>query len=186
MPLTTYTAGQVLTASSLNANFSFAASAGGLVLIKSQTIGTTVNSVTVTGAFSADYENYRIIVSGGVASTICGLRLTLGATASDYYSGGLDTNYAGTNGALGQANTAFLNFGGGTVNALTGTADINQPFAAKTTSYFSTHAFNLAGTNSSFSNGFLNNTTSYTAFTLTTSSGTLTGGTIRVYGYANS
>jgi hypothetical protein len=34
--------------------------------------------------------------------------------------------------------------------------------------------------------GFLNNTTSYTAFTFTPSSGTLTGGTIRVYGYRNS
>jgi hypothetical protein len=33
MPLTTYTAGEVLTASSLNANFSFAALAGGLTPI---------------------------------------------------------------------------------------------------------------------------------------------------------
>jgi hypothetical protein len=31
--------------------------------------------------------------------------------------------------------------------------------------------------------GYLDNTTSYTDFTLTPSSGTLTGGTIRVYGY---
>jgi hypothetical protein len=34
--------------------------------------------------------------------------------------------------------------------------------------------------------GMLNNTTSYTAFTITPSSGTMTGGTVRVYGYANS
>jgi hypothetical protein len=34
--------------------------------------------------------------------------------------------------------------------------------------------------------GFLNDTTSYTAFTLTANSGTLTGGEIRVYGYQNS
>jgi hypothetical protein len=32
----------------------------------------------------------------------------------------------------------------------------------------------------------LNDTTAYTAFTLTTSSGTITGGTIKVYGYQNS
>ena len=35
-------------------------------------------------------------------------------------------------------------------------------------------------------NGYLNDTTQYTAFTLTPGSGTLTGGTIRVYGYQNS
>jgi hypothetical protein len=48
MPLTTYTAGEVLTASSLNANFSFAAGAGSLTLVKAQTIGSAVASVTVT------------------------------------------------------------------------------------------------------------------------------------------
>ena len=52
MPLTTYTAGEVLTAASLNANFSFAA-ASGLTLISTTTIGTTVSSVTVSNAFSA-------------------------------------------------------------------------------------------------------------------------------------
>ena len=69
MPLTTYTAGEVLTAASLNANFSFVASSGGLVLVKTQTIGTTVSSVEVTGAFSSTYDNYKIIVSGGAGST---------------------------------------------------------------------------------------------------------------------
>jgi len=33
--------------------------------------------------------------------------------------------------------------------------------------------------------GYVNNTTQYTAFTISPSSGTLTGGTIRVYGYRN-
>jgi hypothetical protein len=160
--------------------------ASGLVLVASQTIGTTVSSVTVSGAFSATYENYKITVSGGVSSTINAIQLTLGATATGYYSGGVDMTYAGATSAIGQANTAFWNFGGGTTSALTGQAEILQPFAAKTTTYFSDHAFNQTGTNGSLSRGFLNNTTSYTAFTLTTSSGTLTGGTIRVYGYANS
>jgi hypothetical protein len=31
--------------------------------------------------------------------------------------------------------------------------------------------------------GYLNDATSYTAFTITASSGTMTGGTITVYGY---
>jgi hypothetical protein len=158
----------------------------GLTLVASQTIGSAVSSVTVSGAFSSLYENYKITVSGGVASTFNALYLTLGATATGYYSGGVDLTYAGATSAIGQANTAFWNFGGGTVNALSGQAEILQPFAAKTTTYFSDHAFNAVGANGSLSRGFLNNTTSYTAFTLTTSSGTITGGTIRVYGYANS
>ena len=158
----------------------------GLTLVTAQTIGSAVSSVTVNGAFSSLYENYKITVSGGVASTFIGLRLTLGATASDYYSGGVDMTPAGVTSAIGQSNTAFWNFGGGTVNALNGQAEILQPFATKTTTYYSDHAFNATGSSGSLSNGFLNNTTSYTAFTLTPSSGTITGGTIRVYGYANS
>ena len=35
-------------------------------------------------------------------------------------------------------------------------------------------------------NAYLNDTTSYTSFSFTLASGTITGGTIRVYGYANS
>jgi hypothetical protein len=158
----------------------------GLTLVTAQTIGSAVSSVTVNGAFSSTYENYKITVSGGVASTFIGLRLTLGATASDYYSGGVDMTTAGATSGIGQSNTAFWNFGGGTVNALNGQAEILQPFAAKTTTYYSDHAFNATGSSGSLSRGFLNNTTSYTAFTLTPSSGTITGGTIRVYGYANS
>ena len=43
----------------------------GLVLIKTETIGTTVSSVTVTSAFSATYDNYKIIVAGG-SGTVTG------------------------------------------------------------------------------------------------------------------
>ena len=41
----------------------------GMRLVKKQTIGTAVSSVNVTNAFSATYENYLILISGGVAST---------------------------------------------------------------------------------------------------------------------
>jgi hypothetical protein len=61
--------------------------APGLVLISTTTIGTTVASVTVSGAFSATYDNYKIIVSGGVGSTNITLRLKLGSTTTGYYAG---------------------------------------------------------------------------------------------------
>jgi hypothetical protein len=55
--------------------------APGLVLIKTETIGTTVGSVNVTDAFSSTYENYKIIISGG-ASSATGAYLTLKLGAS--------------------------------------------------------------------------------------------------------
>ena len=157
----------------------------GLELIKSQTIGSGVSSVTVTGAFSADYDNYRIIVNGGAASGTIALRLTLGATATGYYSSGFDTSYGGGNAQITQSNAAFWNFGGGSTNLLSGEVDLRQPFLSDQTTYFSEFAFAVTTANNSYSCGFLNDTTSYTAFTITTSTGTMTGGTIRVYGYRN-
>tara|TARA_R110000868_G_scaffold147200_1_gene368466 strand:- start:1307 stop:1852 length:546 start_codon:yes stop_codon:yes gene_type:complete len=62
MPLTTYTAGEVLTAASLNANFDFAADSGGLVFITSGTV-TGGSTLSFNNCFSATYVNYLIMVS---------------------------------------------------------------------------------------------------------------------------
>ena len=51
--------------------------ASGLTLVKAQTIGTTVSSVTVTDAFSATFDNYKIIISDGVGSTNSGIKGSL-------------------------------------------------------------------------------------------------------------
>jgi hypothetical protein len=185
MPLTTYTAGEVLTAASLNANFS---AAGGLQFIKAQTIGTGVSSVTVTGAFSATYDTYLVIVSGGVASADTSLVLTLGSTTTGYYWLGSSQQYGSTT-----LNSTFVNNGAsfasvvyGSTNALSGQCVIDNPFATKRTMV----RYEATGSSTTYfrnqAQGFLDNATSYTAFTLTTSAGTVTGGTIRVYGYANS
>ena len=60
----TFVAGDVLEAAQLNSNFTYLEGAGGFTLIKSETIGTTVASVTVTDAFSSTYISYKIIVDG--------------------------------------------------------------------------------------------------------------------------
>ena len=58
----------------------------GLRLIKKQTIGTGVSSVTVTGAFSATYDNYKIIVTGGSNSVgTSNVLTTLGGSTTGYY-----------------------------------------------------------------------------------------------------
>ena len=54
----------------------------GLQLIKIQTIGSAVSSVTVSDVFNSIYDNYLVQLSGGVGSTAQNLNLTLGATAT--------------------------------------------------------------------------------------------------------
>lgn len=159
----------------------------GLTLISSTTIGTTVASVTVSNAFSATYDNYKIVVSGGVASTNNLLNLTLGSTATGYYRAGLLVTYsAGTPTGFQSSNaTSYVGFGEGTTAGLTAVGEIFQPFAAKNTWFMNGYGANLTTSNYYHAAGFLNDTTSYTAFTLTCGSGTITGGTIKVYGYKN-
>ena len=101
MALTTYTAGEILTAASLNSNLSFAAQSGGLVSVAPTSVGKTgasstatastngqvtfslCESLTLNGVFTSDYANYRIIFSG-FSSTNATLwwRLSVGGTAN--------------------------------------------------------------------------------------------------------
>ena len=187
MPLTTYTAGEVLTAASLNNNFTFAAAnpVGGLSLISATTIGTTVASVTVSSAFSATYDAYKIIVSGGSGASTPQLIITFGSTTTGYNYGVIYNNYGATVGATGATNAAGLSlFGTANANGIALNVDVVNPFLAKETQVASQIWYDATNTGSS--RGVLANTTSYTAFTIATTTGTLTGGTIRVYGYLNS
>jgi hypothetical protein len=165
-----------------------AVGASGLTLVKAEVIGSAVGSVTVTGAFSATYDNYVIMISGGVGSATGTLRLTLGSASTGYYSKTIYGLYSdnAVNG-FGASNAAnWANAGYTTTNALSFNATLTNPFLAKNTLINSNNA--AATTTDAFYSlqGYLADTTSYTAFTLTPASGTLTGGTIRVYGYANS
>lgn len=162
----------------------------GLTLISATTIGTTVSSVTVSNCFSATYDAYKIIITDGISSVAAGasLKLTLGATATGYYSGQIRVAYSGAGVGSDSDNNAasWTRVGNGDDNGLNANIELTSPFLSKNTQLFCGSAFqNTTGTAASIS-GFLNNTTSYTAFTITPESGTLTGGTIRVYGYANS
>jgi hypothetical protein len=183
MPLTTYTSGEVLTASSLNSNLT---AAGGLQFIKSQTIGTGVSSVTVTGAFSATYDAYKIIITGGVGSTDADISLSLGATAAGYYAGYSRVTYSTGAAATASNNgsSSWTRSGSSTTDVLFSHVDLFNPFATKRTMINGFNAFAGAAFSGGAMGGFLDNATSYTAFTYTTSAGTMTGGTISVYGYA--
>ena len=158
----------------------------GLVLIKTQTIGTTVSSVNVTGAFSATYDAYKIVVTGGVSSADCYLNIQLGASVTGYYSFMIYGASFGSNTVSGNASNNTVNFnvvGDGIASqSLFMNADFLNPFLAKYTRYGSAIGFQSAS-GSGVSSGIHKVATSYTDFTMAPNTGTITGGTIAVYGY---
>jgi len=158
----------------------------GLVLISSTTIGTAVSSVTVSNAFSATYDSYKIIVSGGSASSDNAMKMTFGSTTSGYYSFIVYGSYA-SNTVLGlaqSADTSFATIGGYETQQIFANIDVTAPFLTETTEVRGSVRYLTVYGNFV---GVLSNQTSYTAFTLTTTGGhTWTGGTVKVYGYANS
>jgi hypothetical protein len=157
----------------------------GLELVKTQTIGTGVASVVVSDVFSSTYDNYLINVSGGVHSAGGHvLTLFIGGVTSGYYYSFTYSNYDATPRTAAGANVSNIVYvGGANSNGLSASIHVNSPFLAKITavSAFAMNGLNYAGT----VNGILNTTAQYTSFTLGLSSGTMTGGEIRVYGYRN-
>jgi hypothetical protein len=157
---------------------------GGLELVKTQTIGTTVSSVTVTDAFSSTYDNYKIMANS-TASTQQSLSIRLGSSTTGYYSfliygdGGGNTLY----GYAVNNDSWFAYIGGasGASRPSTTSVDILNPYA---TSFSRIVNAPYQDTNSI---GTINAehrvATSYTDFTLYPATGTFSGGTVSVYGY---
>jgi len=167
-----------------------AASASGLTLISTTTIGTAVTSVVLTNVFSATYDNYKIVLSGGTASATSDGSFILGATTSGYYmgfsfqaigGGGSFTSSGVTNGASSSTNFAYSS------NGINGMIDLYQPFLTSRTNFFFTAQTMATAGNRWQGGGFQDSATSFTGITFSTQSGhTLTGGTIKVYGLLNS
>jgi hypothetical protein len=158
----------------------------GLTLVKSQTIGTSVTSVVVADVFSAQYDNYRIIVSGGSASDTVALNMVLGATTTGYYYGGVGRTYAGAGVSIEGSNVAFWYTGESASAGHTGCIEVQNPFNSRVTSFSSALGALRTGAYSLSIAGFLNNTTSYTGFTFNAVGGNVTGGKIDIYGYKRS
>ena len=160
----------------------------GLRLVKKQTIGSGVSSVTVTGAFSATYENYKIIVSGGTATATGSITLGLTGITTGYYQAGTFVNYSSTtvNGFTNNNGSTFSEVGQASSANILVNCELHNPFATKTTSCFATWGSNTTASYSIQLNGFNTSTTSISGFTLNSTTGTWTGGTIYVYGYGAS
>ena len=164
-----------------------ATTTAGLELISSTTIGSGVSSVTVSNAFSSTYDNYRLVISGGAGSTNNYLNMQMGATTTGYYAWGVSGTY-NSNTVTGDGESNVANFryvAAYSTNSIWGVVDLSGPNLAKNTHYNA--AISLSNTIDAalWYNGYLADTTQYTGFTLLAISGTITGGTVKVYGYKN-
>jgi len=177
MAIKTFTTGEVLTASDTN---TYLANSG-LVYVKSQTIGVSQTSVVVSSAFSADYDNYKIIISGGASVANVNLSMQFGAKTTNYKSQLIYASWNNTTAALGSTVAGSLVYvGNATTSGIFANIEVVTPFdSAKNT--FMSSVFNSPTESGSFI-GQTADTVSYTAFTIISSSA-MTGGTITVYGY---
>lgn len=178
----TFTSGQILTAAqmtTLQTNI-------GLCFISSTTVGSAVTVAPISNCFSATYNNYKIIYEGGTGSTVA-LSVQMGTTNDAIYSyAAVYQQYnavtpAGV-GAVGNTGWANVGRASGTGNSLE--CEIYRPFLAvntgikwASTDYNASTGFVLSGA------GMLSDTVSYTGFQIVPASGTISGGTVTVYGY---
>jgi hypothetical protein len=157
----------------------------GLRLVKKQTIGSAVSSVSVTDAFSATYESYKIIITGGASSAASGdLQLILTGSTASYANSLIYFVYGDILRTASSASISSFQYAGSISSAnIDLSCDIFNPFLAKHTTLKSIAS---SATYSGVFGGVHKVATSYSGFTITPSTGTITGGTIYVYGYGTS
>jgi len=156
----------------------------GLVYVKQQTVGTSVTSVSVTSAFSADYDNYRVIYSSGVAGSAASMTFALTGSATGYYAAVDGCSYTGGTSSINEANNSSFSFAGiGTPEGNSLDVTLYNPFIAYRTGLQISGRVDIRGGGSAYcGGGFHNVASSFSGFTITCSAG-LTGGIIYVYGF---
>ena len=151
----------------------------GLVYVTSATIGTAVSSVAVANCFSSTYTNYKIVAHGGIGSSLQAMSMTLTGSAVSYYQILAYWAYAGgAASSAGVSNAAQWGYIGESGESNTIDIDILGPNTAKVTQFAGNYIGSVSGTIA----GYHNVATAFTGFTIATG-GTMTGGTITVYGY---
>jgi hypothetical protein len=166
--------GDVLNASDMNAV--------GLWLVKTQAVPAGGTAFTVTSAFSADYDNYRIVFNniGGNAGFSAFMTINGSAGATYRWAG----RFWGYGLAPGDGSSGGSTTGGFWLGIMgpgfSGVVDLEAPFLATATKQT---AQTSGDTYTNVVGSYDTNPASSTAFTVTLSSGTLTAGTVSIYGY---
>ena len=182
------TNGQTLVADS-TASTGLKWASNGLTLVNTTTIGSAVSSVSLNSVFTSTYANYKVIIQyTNCSATEPTINLRLRASGSDnsasfsYQPRGW-TNNSGTLAGFGTAgNTLPLGVVRDASYAWTLLELISPQLSTRTTGFTVDH-YDPFNNNSWGYPAQHTASTSYDGFTIYPSSGTLTGGTIYVYGY---
>lgn len=173
-----FTAGAVLTAAQMNKV--------GLWHVATVTGGNGAASLAVPDVFSADFYNYRVILRGGTIATATNLRMRLGASATGYYSAQEYISFAAGQVLAGDVNATYWTAVGRSTptNGTDATFDLYNPFEAQRTRIHAMFVDQSTTGGAQTSLGYHNTATSYTDFTIYTTSGNWTSDlTVTVYGY---
>jgi hypothetical protein len=192
------TNGQVLQSNGTTAVWATPASTGGLNLI-STTSFTTASSVSTGSVFSSTYTNYKIFITISACSATNDLNIRLrtggtdNSTAGNYLyqnftTGGINNSDAHGSSWSGASATSFA---AGSIVSNSGfqnrwvTLELLSPFETFKTGYVAEAMEGNAGPYDYAKKiiGRMDVTTSYDAFTIIPSSGTITG-KVSVYGYS--
>lgn len=159
---------------------------GGTVSANGQvTIGSAVTSIAVNGVFTSAYDNYRILLALDNHNGGASVEFQLQGITSGYYTTGYYMSFGiSTMTGYSSASTDkwFCNFNNQSTYASAFQMDLMSPNLAKrkvcaVTGQGANGPSQISGTN--------NSATQSTGFNITKSGDTMTGGTIRVYGYNN-
>jgi hypothetical protein len=177
MPVPDFSPGEVLTAAAMDSI--------GMWLVKTVTVGAGVSQVDLTSVFSNTYDNYLVTLRANSATGAVAILMQYGTgtPVATNYKSFLNTTFASwTSGAVTSVTSttgSIITFGH-TTN-VTGISNVFGPNLAVNTTAFGSYA---TDTNGGTTAGIQTDNTQFTSLHIVTA-GTITGGTIRVYGYRN-
>lgn len=200
MPLTTYTAGDVLTASSLNANLSFAAgnTVGGMVFLHGSNFSAATSISLPNSTFSNDFDNYKLFITLSAVTSNASFTMRFRTAGTNNTTANYGTQFmglselnvvsnevtAGANTSIKLGESASGGFGG-----LYGlTLDVINPFVAKFTLVFGHYTFVDVAPTAQFvrtGSGKFQGTTSFDSLSFISSVASNISGTIYCFGYNN-
>lgn len=199
MALSLASVGQKITAAFINAIIGQVNRQGLTAIIPTSVSGTGVTvgaggkvtiasggaTASVNGCFTSDFANYLIKVStthstGGTLFMRLRLSGTDAAGASDYVQTTLGAG--GTSAVVASPSTSSMNLDSNSVTGHIGAVQLENPAVASVT-YFAGEKFRNSTGGWQDIGGRHILSTAYDGFTLLAGAGTITAGTIRIYGY---
>lgn len=155
----------------------------GLDLITTQTFS-AASAVNVDAVFSSTYDNYKIVVTGTLASGIQRVRFALRASGTTATTNMESIAAETTSAGVSAKSQATGDIGNAAVDGFAISLDVFGPNLSSITTAVTSNAARQAGVNFWNWNGSWIHTTAsaYTGFALTPASSTITG-SVSVYGY---